>query len=246
MGSGRFSLGEPERHRLAAGATGFGLLLDVTALDRFSQFADSLGLWSARTSLISCRTASELVERHLLDSLAISPWVRDAATIVDLGSGAGFPGVPLAIAHPDKRLILVEPRRRRANFLREVKRTLDLGNVQIVEARAEEGSRGAQLSLADAVVSRAVWADAGVLRVVSAWLRPSGTLIHMRGTGAVEGARRIRADASGGHSLKNAKPDEGGSHVIDMRLEHSLTYRIEAGQPRALDIYRRSVERPSD
>lgn len=239
--SGRLSLGEPERRSLAAGAAAFGFSLDARKLDLFCRFADLLGLWSARMSLISCRTARELVERHFVDSLAVGPWIRDAATVVDLGSGAGFPGVPLAMVHPEKRLILVEPRRRRANFLRETRRVLGLSNAEIVEARAEEGSRSVDLPLADAVVCRAVWARAGALLVTPAWLRPSGTLICMKGGGArarAESAQTERPAREGSEKFERKKL----SQVEEMLLECSVTYRIGAGRRRALDVYRRCPE----
>ena len=239
--SGRLGLGELERRLLVAGAAAFGLSLDAASLDRFSQFADLLGLWSARMNLISCHTARELVERHLLDSLAVGPWIRDAATIVDLGSGAGFPGVPLAIALVEKRLILVEPRRRRANFLREVKRTLGLVNVQIVETRAEDGIRRAHLPLADAVVCRAVWAEESVLGFTSAWLRPSGTLIRMRGTGAKGSTQSAGVRSSMRRGTEKPTPEERSS-AKDMVVERSVTYRIGTGHPRTLDICRRHAE----
>jgi len=234
----RLSLGEPERRLLVAEAVAFGFSLEADRLDLFCRFADLLDLWSARMSLISCRTARELVERHFVDSLVLGQWIGDAITIVDLGSGAGFPGIPLAIAYPERRIILVEPRRRRANFLREAKRVLALNNAQIVEARAEDGAESAKLLLADAVVCRAVWVDEGVLPVAPVWLRPSGVLISMKG-GRASGATEISAAegcAQGGsEGLKRGKLPQAG----DIRWERSVTYRIGSGRRRTLEIYRR-------
>jgi 16S rRNA (guanine527-N7)-methyltransferase len=233
----RLSLGEPERLLLAAEAVTFGFSLDTAKLDGFCRFADLLGLWSTRMSLISCRTGGEIVGRHFVDSLAVGPWIRDAASVVDLGSGAGFPGIPLAITHPEKQIILVESRRRRANFLREAKRTLGLSNARVVEARAEDGSQTANLPVADAVVCRAVWSGEGVLLVAPLWLRPGGVLICMRARSA---HRAAEIAAAGGHAqgdserVSRVRP----SQTNEVFWERSTTYRIGTGRRRTLDIYR--------
>jgi 16S rRNA (guanine527-N7)-methyltransferase len=172
-------LTEAERRHLAAGAAALGIELDASVVSRFGGYADLLDLWSPRTNLLSCGSARELVERHLLDSLAIAPLLSETGMIVDLGTGAGFPGIPLAIFRPDQRVVLVEVRRRKVSFLKEVRRTLQLRNVEILEQRAEilpaEYSRQAE-----SVVSRAVWSDTSLIRVASGWMRPDGRLFWMR------------------------------------------------------------------
>ena len=201
-------LGPADRLCLVTGAADFELVLDAPAVNRFCLFAELLSIWCARMNLVSCTTPRELVERHFVDSLAVSPLLRDVAALVDLGSGAGFPGVPLAIAHPGIWVTLVEPRRRWANFLREAKRTLDLSNAEILEIRAED--RGPLPPSADAVVCRAVWSDDSAFALAPQWLRPSGALIRMRGGLPTEGAPQ----------------QSSGS----MRLERRSTYRIGAGR----------------
>src|SRR3546814_9345506 len=78
---------------------------------------------------------------HLLDSLAMHPFVRDIGSLADLGSGAGLPGIPLAIAVPVLRVTLVESNGKKARFLREAVRTLGLDNAQVAESRAEALAR---------------------------------------------------------------------------------------------------------
>src|SRR5512147_1806232 len=172
-------LAEPDREHLKAGAAVLGIELDPAMVADLVRFSDVLDLWSARTNLVSCGSARELVERHLLDSLAVAPLLPEAGTIVDLGTGAGFPGLPLAIVRPRQRFVLVESRRRRVSFLHEVRRTLGMGNVEVVEGRAEEvpsqyehGARG--------VVSRAVWSDESFLEIASRWLELNGRVFWMR------------------------------------------------------------------
>ncbi|MEO6025451.1 MAG: 16S rRNA (guanine(527)-N(7))-methyltransferase RsmG [Candidatus Binatia bacterium] len=146
---------------------------------KLSQYADLLDLWSPKVNLLSCGSALELVDRHLLDSLAVAAVLPESGSIVDLGSGAGFPGIPLAILRPDQSFVLVEVRRRRATFLREVRRTLGLGNVEILEQRAETPPT-ANAKSAEAVVTRAVWSDESLLEIAARWLSGTGRLFWMR------------------------------------------------------------------
>jgi 16S rRNA (guanine527-N7)-methyltransferase len=232
------TLGTAERGRLVAGARRFGVVLDARAIDRFVAYAELLGRWSTRMNLISCRSAGELVERHFLDSLAVSPYLGAARTIVDLGSGAGLPGLPLAIGAPSRRTILVESRRRRTSFLREVKRTLDLENLDVLELRAvaggpppNAGAPGAAIQ-ADAVVCRAVWADDELLPVAAAWLRPGGVLLWMRARpkGEASGTEPSPVDA-------RATSDPASGMVGDSSIE----YAVGTGPLRRIEIFRRGA-----
>jgi 16S rRNA (guanine(527)-N(7))-methyltransferase RsmG len=172
-------LQESEREHLVSGAATLGIELDSIALANFCRFADVLDLWSPRVNLISCRSAHELVERHFLDSLALASELPDTSPVVDLGTGAGFPGVPLAILKPGQRYVLVEARRRRAAYVREVRRTLELDNVEVFEGRAELPP-AKHRHAAGVVLSRAVWADDALPSVAVDWLGIDGRLFWMR------------------------------------------------------------------
>jgi 16S rRNA (guanine527-N7)-methyltransferase len=173
-------LGPAERSALAAGARSLGIEdLGADALDRIEDYVALLDEWSARMNLISCRDAAELVERHLLDSIALVPLLPPGVRVVDLGSGAGLPGIPLAIAGVFEEVALVESRRRRASFLRTVKRELGLTSIEVLEQRAELGPPDGNGGFA-AAVCRAVWSDDGILPIASSWLATGGRLFWMR------------------------------------------------------------------
>jgi 16S rRNA (guanine527-N7)-methyltransferase len=172
-------LSVPEQGHLITGAAALGTSLDATAVAQLARFADLLDLWSPKVNLLSCGSARELIDRHLLDSLAVGPLLPSSGSIVDLGTGAGFPGVPLAVVRADQRFVLVEVRRRRATFLREVRRTLQLTNVEVLEQRAETPPMERQ-GAAEAVVTRAVWSDDSLLGICSRWLSPTGRIFWMR------------------------------------------------------------------
>jgi len=130
--------------------------------------------------LIGPREVARLWERHLLNSATISMAVPDAADVVDVGSGAGLPGIPLALARPDLRLRLVEPLLRRATFLTEAVASLGLTSVNVVRARAED----LPPAEAQVVVARAVAPLDRLVRWTLPLLRPGGRLVALKGRSA--------------------------------------------------------------
>ena len=120
------------------------------------QYVALLHSWSARMNLVSSRDRPRLASRHLLPSLAMRQILIQSphSVVADLGSGSGLPGVPLKISLPDTEFQLIEARRRRASFLREVTRRLGLSKVEVINARAEDW-HCPELRRPDVVVSRA-------------------------------------------------------------------------------------------
>lgn len=132
---------ESLRQRLCAGISELGLALEDAAIERLLAYVELLERWNAAYNLTAVRDPAEMVTRHLIDSLAIVPHVR-GATLADLGSGAGLPGIPLAIAAPEREILLVDSNGKKARFLREAVRRLGLARVRVAESRVEnvEGS----------------------------------------------------------------------------------------------------------
>jgi 16S rRNA (guanine527-N7)-methyltransferase len=149
-------------------------------VDRLRRFVSLLDTWAPRLNLVSTRTTEETVHRHVLDSLAPATFLVPRETVADVGSGAGFPGVPLAVTRPGK-VWLIESRRRRATFLRHVVRTLGLGNAVVFEGRAEDFREPVE-----AVVGRAV-EERALAALASAILDSGGRLVAMRTARQAEG-----------------------------------------------------------
>lgn len=141
------------RELLDAGLAELGLIASETARQQWIGLAELLVSWGQRINLSGHRTVQDVVARLVLDALAISTCLpADATSLVDLGSGAGFPGLPIAIARPEMRVLLVESRERRIHFQREVVRTLGLRNVRSLRGRIEElVPEPAQIVIAQAV-----------------------------------------------------------------------------------------------
>ncbi|GGP38396.1 16S rRNA (guanine(527)-N(7))-methyltransferase RsmG [Saccharothrix coeruleofusca] len=158
-------------------------------LDRAVAFAGLLTEHGVERGLIGPREVDRLWERHLLNSAVVAEVLPQGARVVDVGSGAGLPGVPLAIARPDLRLTLLEPMARRVAWLTEVVDALGL-SVEVVRGRAEEGPVLERLSGSDAVTARAVAPLERLARWCLPLLRPGGVLVALKGESAEEELRR--------------------------------------------------------
>ena len=148
--------------------------------DAFSRYLQLLLQWNRVQHLTSYRRPADIAEKLFLDSLLFLRWVPPGrARVLDLGAGAGIPGLPLKIVKPEITLTLVEARRRRASFLTAVVRELALEGVSVLEGRAEDlvevdpRLRGAY----DAVVTRAAGPLPSILPLAMAFLRPGGRFI---------------------------------------------------------------------
>ncbi len=153
----------------------------VSVAERYAQLLMTDGVVRG---LIGPREAPRIWDRHLLNSVAVAELVPPDAAVIDVGSGAGLPGVVLAIARPDITMTLLEPLARRAIFLREVVEALELGRVTVARSRAEEYAPG--LDSADIVVSRAV----APLDRLAGWCLPltmvGGRMLALKGSSAAD------------------------------------------------------------
>ena len=128
----------PSLHeRLEHGTAALGLVLPDGAVDRLLAYQALLQRWNGTYNLTAVRDPAEMVTRHLLDSLAVLPYVR-GDTLADLGTGPGLPGIVLAIAAPGRQVLLVDSNGKKVRFLREAIRTLGLEGVRAVQSRVEE------------------------------------------------------------------------------------------------------------
>lgn len=123
---------------LIAGTKSLGLNLSAEQRKQIFSYLSLLLLWNEKIDLTAIKDPTLVLRHHFLDSLALAPFLDPTGRLMDMGSGAGFPGLPIKIVWPQKEVVLVESRRKRANFLREVIRSLNLKGVQVIERRAEK------------------------------------------------------------------------------------------------------------
>lgn len=172
---------------------------DASARERLLRFGELVLDGNRSTNLTGAKDLAELVTRHLLDSLAPLGKVRLDDPVVDLGSGAGFPGLPAAILFPKHRFILLEPRRKRAEFLRSTVERLGLSNVVVDQSSAGTAAQGALKNGAGTIMMRAVAKPVESLRIALPMVRRGGKLLLYEGRAtrvtpeAAEAARRFQA-----------------------------------------------------
>jgi 16S rRNA (guanine527-N7)-methyltransferase len=160
-------------------------------LARAIRYAELLVAHGVERGLIGPREVDRLWDRHLLNSVVIGELLPESARVIDLGSGAGLPGVPLAIARPDLDLTLLEPMARRVEWLEHVTATLGLG-VSVVRGRAEESAIKQRVGGADVVIARAVAPLAKLCEWSLPLLRRGGSLVAMKGASAADEVARDR------------------------------------------------------
>lgn len=191
---------------LLAGAKALGLHLGANTITAFRVYREELIRWSQRMNLTALTTPAQIVQQGFLDSLACAPLLpRTRGRVIDIGSGAGFPSIPLALVRPDLDFTLVEPSRKKVSFLRHVTRQLKLTLVQVQLSRAEALSGAPEMHEAfDAALARAVAPLTEIGRLVLPFLRPAA--IFLAQTGRAEPVR---------HSVNDLKVI--GLEVIDER-----------------------------
>jgi 16S rRNA (guanine527-N7)-methyltransferase len=139
-----------------------------------NQYLALMQRWNKRFNLTAIRTLDEMVSKHLLDSLALGPYVT-GSEVIDVGSGAGLPGIPLALNFPEKHFLLLDSNGKKTRFLTQVKIELGLDNVEILQCRAES-LRDRKF---DQVVCRAFKQPLEIYPALDHLLKPSGSILAM-------------------------------------------------------------------
>lgn len=170
--------------QLRPGAASFGVTVNERESLQLHRYFVELRRWSKKVNLISRNTAEdEIVEKHFIDSLALLKILPDpGARLLDIGSGAGFPGLVCKAARPGMTVHLVEPRLKRVSFLRHIIRLLDLKDIEVHGARVEDYKCAGESTI-DWIVGRAV-ADVGKFLALCERFKKSGSsVVCMKGPG---------------------------------------------------------------
>jgi 16S rRNA (guanine527-N7)-methyltransferase len=162
---------------LRDGARALGLELTDAEVGKLVQHLDLLDEWGGRMNLTAIRDRPAQLTKHLLDSLSVRPYLR-GLRVADVGSGAGFPGIPLAIVAPEIHFVLIESTGKKCRFLEHVRDALGLGNVEVVQSRAEAHQPAARY---DTVIARAVGPVADLVRYAGPLVAGGGRLLAMKG-----------------------------------------------------------------
>ena len=153
------------------------MTLERTQADLLLRLVDELELANAQFNLTAIRDRPGMLRKHILDSLSAQPFLR-GSRIADVGTGAGFPGLPLAVVNPDRRFSLIEATGKKARFVERTAELLGLRNVEVVNARAE---RYRPFELFDTVMARALSSLADFVAYAGHLCAPQGRLLAMKG-----------------------------------------------------------------
>ena len=159
---------------LKNGLSELGLTIDSIKLE---QYLELLHKWNHAYNLTAIRDLESMVSKHILDSLAILPFVN-GESLLDVGTGAGLPGIPLAIAAPNLKIVLLDSNGKKIRFLQEVKRQLKLDNVEIIQSRVESYHPDI---LFDILTSRAFSSIDQMLNLTRHLITPDGMWVLMKG-----------------------------------------------------------------
>ena len=195
---------------LAARADEAGIPLTAEQIGQFSVYHEMLLDWNTRMNLTALTAPEDVAVKHIIDSLtAYDAALFDGArTLIDVGTGAGLPGIPLAVYAPHLTVTLLDSLNKRVRFLTEVTAAMGLQNVRCIHARAEEAARTAEHRAAyDIVVSRAVARLPVLLEYTLPFVRVGGTLLALKGRAYAEEQKEARraAEVLGGGRI-TARP----------------------------------------
>jgi 16S rRNA (guanine527-N7)-methyltransferase len=168
-----------QAEKIDAGIRALGLGLPSGAPEKLLAYLGLLSKWNRTYNLTAVRDEADMVTHHLLDSLVVVPYLEGIARLADVGSGAGLPGLMLAVARPDLQVVSVEASQKKASFQQQAKIELGLGNVSIYCGRVEAMEPSEQF---DAVISRAFSSLADFVRLTDRLVGREGRLLAMKGT----------------------------------------------------------------
>ncbi len=167
----------PLAEDIRAGCGALGVAPDAAAAQRLTALVELLAKWNRVYNLTAVRDPRAMVVRHILDSLVVLPFLT-RGRLLDVGTGAGLPGLPIAIMRPDLRVTLLDSNAKKLRFVRQASAELRLANVEIVQQRMEQ-YRPEQAF--DMVISRAVASIGGIYRDTARLVRPGGRFLFMKG-----------------------------------------------------------------
>ncbi|MFA5110639.1 MAG: 16S rRNA (guanine(527)-N(7))-methyltransferase RsmG [Desulfobaccales bacterium] len=224
---------QPETDALALlseGVAALGLTLSPAILEQFGIYLEELKLWNARINLTGLKDDRDIVIKHFLDSLAVLPFLDSVPSLLDLGSGAGFPGLVLKLARPEMALTLVEAREKKTAFLECLVSRFRLTGVQVVQAHLTPSQARKWEPKVAALVSRAALFLPRLLEVAAPLLAPGGLLLALKGP-------RLA-----GLELETAR-SAGALLGLDAWQEHKYDLPI-SGEPRLLILARKREAQP--
>jgi 16S rRNA (guanine527-N7)-methyltransferase len=177
-----FSMENENKNLLLEGAITFGIHLDEKAVEAFNLYLQELLKWNQKINLTAIRSEKGIVLKHFLDSLSAYPYLPKYSSILDIGSGAGFPGIPLKIIQPTFEMTLIDAVRKKVDFQKHIIRTLGLKGIEAIHGRVQDKEIYQGLGgRFDVILSRAFSDLQTILTLSFPFLRKGGMVVAMKG-----------------------------------------------------------------
>ena len=206
-----------------------GIILTDDMIEKFIIYKNTLLEWNSKMNLTAITEEREIITKHFIDSLTIEKYIPDNARVIDVGTGAGFPGIPLKIVRNDIEVVLLDSLNKRVRFLNEIIRVCDLDNIIAVHGRAEDLGRQSDFrEKFDIATARAVANLATLSEFCTPFVKIGGAFVCMKGEAEEE--------------IKNA---EKAMQELNMRLETKERLKlVGTDADRTIIVYKKSKGTP--
>jgi len=169
-------------NQIKNGSKNLGIKVSDLQANQMILHAQELMVWNKKINLTAIKALLPIAEKHFIDSIAAASFIGDETCLIDLGTGGGFPGIPIKIMNPSLKIVLIDASRKKINFLKHVIRTLDLKNIDAIHSRVENlHNNKAYQNKYDAVISRAFTNLTNFVTLASPFLSEKGSIYAMKG-----------------------------------------------------------------
>ena len=204
------------RDRIGQGASAMQQTLPAGAARKLERLLSDLERWNQRFNLTAIRDKGQMVSGHVLDSLAVRPYIR-GPNVIDIGTGAGFPGLPLAIVEPETQFVLLDSVGKKIRFVEHMIGELGLDNVSAVKARAEDYAPGNRF---DTVIARALATVPRLVALSSHLVGEDGALLALKGKYPAEELEELKSNSEWDHDVTELSVpglEAHARHVVILR-----------------------------
>ena len=204
--------------KMAEESEKIGIKLPDEQLNEFYEYMQLLLEWNEKMNLTAITDPEEVIKKHFVDSITIKKYIKEENRLIDVGTGAGFPGIPLKIVDKSIKLTLLDSLNKRINFLNEVIKKLNLKEVNTIHSRAEEYAKNKVRESYDVAVSRAVADLPILLEYLMPYVKLNGICICMKGPKAQEELERSKKAIN----ILGGKLEKVEKITIDEEMERNL------------------------
>ena len=204
--------------KMAEESEKIGIKLPDEQLNEFYEYMQLLLEWNEKMNLTAITDPEEVIKKHFVDSITIKKYIKEKSRLIDVGTGAGFPGIPLKIVDKSIKLTLLDSLNKRINFLNEIIEKLNLKEVNTIHSRAEEYAKNKVRESYDVAVSRAVADLPILLEYLMPYVKLNGICICMKGPKAQEELERSKKAIN----ILGGKLEKVEKITIDEEMERNL------------------------